>query len=113
MNLLQRNRHLCQIGSELTVWPHTVEHFIQRPDHWNGPYNVVFADPPYAETARLSSLLTESMAQSLFATDAWLIVEHGQKNGAPTALGPTTLRRQYRYGDTTLSLYCCPDLHHT
>ncbi|MDH5193076.1 MAG: 16S rRNA (guanine(966)-N(2))-methyltransferase RsmD [Nitrospira sp.] len=113
VNLLQRNQRLCQIGSELTVRPYTVEQFVQRPDHWNGPYDVIFADPPYAETARLSSFLTESMAQSLFATDAWLIVEHGGKTAAPTALGPTTLRRQYCYGDTTLSLYCCPDLHTT
>lgn len=111
VNLLQRNRQLCKIGSELTVRPHTVEHFVQRPEHWNGPYDVVFADPPYAETARLSSLLTPSMVRALFATDAWLIIEHGGKTAAPTALGPTTLNRQYRYGDTTLSLYCCPDLH--
>ena len=113
VNLLQRNRHLCQIGQELTVRPHTIEQFVRHPDHWNGPYDVVFADPPYAETARLSSLLSESTTGALFAVDAWLIVEHRKKTAVPTVLGPTTLRRQYRYGDTTLSLYACPDLDKT
>jgi 16S rRNA (guanine966-N2)-methyltransferase len=109
VSLLQRNRDLCRIGSEFTVRPHTVEQFVRRPDHWSGPYDVVFADPPYAETARLSSLLSESLTGSLFAVDAWLIVEHGVKTAAPTALGPTTLCRQYCYGDTTLSLYSYSD----
>ncbi|MBS0152344.1 MAG: 16S rRNA (guanine(966)-N(2))-methyltransferase RsmD [Nitrospira sp.] len=105
VNLLQRNKHLCQIGSELMIRAHAVEQFLRRPDHWNGPYDVVFADPPYAETAGLSSLLSESITEALFAEDAWLVVEHGGKTTAPVALGPTSLRRQYRYGDTTLSLY--------
>jgi 16S rRNA (guanine966-N2)-methyltransferase len=113
VNLLQRNKHLCRIGPELTVQPHPVEQFVRRPDHWNGPYDIVFADPPYAETARLSALLSESMTGTLFAVDAWLIVEHGEKTAAPTTLGPTTLRRHYRYGDTTLSLYSHPDPHAT
>ena len=113
VNLLQRNRDLCQIGSALTVRPYSVEQFVQRPDHWNGPYDLVFADPPYAETARLFSLWNESMTGLLFSVDAWLIVEHGEKTETPRALGPTALRRQYRYGDTTLSLYSCPDRHVT
>lgn len=105
VNLLQRNKQLCQIGSELTIQAHAVEQFLRRPDHWNGPYDVVFADPPYAETTELSSLLSQSRTEALFAEDAWLVVEHGGKTTAPAALGPTSLRRQYRYGDTTLSLY--------
>lgn len=113
VNLLQQNRRLCQIGQELTVRPHTVEQFVRRTDQWNGPYDVVFADPPYADTARLSSLLSASMCGTLFTADAWLIVEHGGKTAAAETLGPTSLRRQYRYGDTTLSLYDCSDLHTT
>ena len=105
VNLLQRNKQLCQIGSELTIQAHAVEQFLRRPDHWNGPYDVVFADPPYAETTGLSSLLSESRTETLFAEDTWLVVEHGGKTTVPASLGPTNLRRQYRYGDTTLSLY--------
>lgn len=109
VTLLQRNKQLCQIGQELTIHPHAVEQFIRRPDDWDGPYDVVFADPPYAETATFSSLLSESMSAALFAEDAWLIVEHGEKTATPMALGPTTLRRHYHYGDTTLSVYSRPN----
>ena len=113
VNLLQRNKRLCEIGAELVIQAQAVEQFLQRPDHWHGPYDIVFADPPYAETATLSSLFGESMTGSLFALDAWLIVEHRKKTASPTALGPTTLRRQYCYGDTSPSLYSYPDLHET
>lgn len=113
VNLLQRNKRLCEIGAELTIQAHTVEQFLQRPDQWHGPYDIVFADPPYAETAKLFSVLSGSMIETLCAVDTWLIVEHGEKSAAPAAIGPTTLRRQYRYGDTTLSRYSRPNHHET
>ena len=111
VNLLQRNKRLCDIGTELAIQAHTVEQFLQRSDHWHGPYDIVFADPPYAETARLFSVLSGPVTETLCAVDTWLIVEHGEKSAAPAALGSTTLRRQYRYGDTTLSRYSRPTHH--
>ena len=109
LKLLQQNLHLCQIGHELTVRPQTVERFLRHPDQWNGPYDIVFADPPYTETSKLSVLFGAPVTDALFATDVWLVVEHATKTVVPMILGSTSFQRQYRYGDTTLSFYSRPD----
>ena len=105
VKLLQENLQLCRIEHELAVWPQTVERFLKHPEQWNGPYGIVFADPPYAETSRLSALFGDPVTDTLFTTDAWLIVEHATKSAVPSILGSTSLQRQYRHGDTTLSCY--------
>ena len=105
VKLLQGNLQLCRIEHELAVWPQTVERFLKHPEQWNGPYGIVFADPPYAETSRLSVLFGQPVTDALFAADAWLIVEHATRSTVPSILGSTSLQRQYHYGDTTLSRY--------
>ena len=105
VKLLQGNVQLCRIDHELAVRSQPVERFLRHPEQWDGPYDIVFADPPYAETSRLSVLFGEPLIAALFAADAWLIVEHATKSTVPSMLGSTRLQRQYHYGDTTLSRY--------
>lgn len=108
LKLLQQNVKLCHIGQQLEVKAQKVEQFLSRPDQWNGPYDIVFADPPYAQSHELLSLFQEPRTDHLFAADAWLVIEHAAKTTFPMSLGHTQLLRQYRYGDTTISLYSCP-----
>ncbi|MBH0203423.1 MAG: hypothetical protein HP496_14270 [Nitrospira sp.] len=105
LKLLQQNMELCHIGEEITVRGRTVQQFLNHPDQWNGPYDIVFADPPYAETSELPSLLAEAQTHDLFAQDSWLVIEHAAKTDLPMSLGCTQFLRRYRYGDTALSLY--------
>jgi 16S rRNA (guanine966-N2)-methyltransferase len=105
LKLLHQNLELCHIGAEIAVRGQTVQQFLNHPDQWNGPYDIVFADPPYAETSELPSLLTESQTHDLFALDSWLVIEHAAKTDLPMLLGCTQFLRRYRYGDTALSLY--------
>lgn len=109
LKLLQRNLQLCRLTHEVTVRPQLVERFYRQPEQWNGPYDIVFADPPYTETTSFSTLFDEPAIDALFAIDAWLIVEHAAKVFVPETLGITRLRRQYRYGDTALSVYSRPE----
>lgn len=108
MKLLRQNLELCHIGDEIAVLGQTVRQFLNHPDQWNGPYDIVFADPPYAEASALPSLLAESRTDDLFALDSWLVVEHAVKTSFPMSLGCTKFLRRYRYGDTALSLYFRP-----
>jgi 16S rRNA G966 N2-methylase RsmD len=87
------------------VHTQTVAQFLRQPARWNGPYDIVFADPPYAMSAELESLFADAMTDGLFADDAWLVVEHAAKAALPACLGRGNFLRQYRYGDTALSLY--------
>jgi len=108
LKLLQQNVKLCHIGQQLEVKDQKVEQFLNRPDQWNGPYDIVFADPPYARSHELLSLFQEPRIDLLFAADPWLVIEHAAKTAFPMSLRHTQLLRQYRYGDTAISLYSCP-----
>ncbi len=108
LKLLQQNLELCHIGDEIVVQGETIRQFLNRPDQWNGPYDIVFADPPYTETPELLSLLTDARTDDLFALDSWFIIEHAVKTTLPMLLGCTQFLRGYRYGDTALSLYFRP-----
>lgn len=69
-----------------------------------GPFGIVFLDPPYADvkTAAFGSVL--AAAASLVAPEAALVLEHASSDEAPVIPG-LELDRSRRYGDTTLSLY--------
>jgi 16S rRNA (guanine(966)-N(2))-methyltransferase RsmD len=109
LKLLQQNLELCHIGGdEIAVLGRTVQQFLNHPDQWNSPYDIVFADPPYAEASELSSLLAEPRTDDLFALDSWLVIEHATKTAIPRSLGCTQFLRRYCYGDTVLSLYFRP-----
>ena len=109
LKLLWQNLELCQIGGDkVAVLGGTVQQFLNRPDEWNGPYDIVFADPPYDKALELPSLFAEPRTDELFALDAWLVIEHAAKIALPMWLGCTTFLRRYRYGDTALSLYSHP-----
>ena len=105
MHLLRRNISDCTMGHRIMVHQQTVAQFLQQPARWGGPYDIVFADPPYARTEELESLFGGATSEALFADDAWLIVEHAAKSALPPRLGRGAFLRRYRYGDTALSLY--------
>ena len=108
LKLLRRNVEECGVADDVTIVPQQVEHFLKRPDRWEGPYEVIFADPPYNETHEFIALLSEPVADRLFAADAWLILEHANKTSVPSSLGRALRTRHYRYGDTALSRYSLP-----
>jgi 16S rRNA (guanine966-N2)-methyltransferase len=74
-----------------------------------GPFGLVFLDPPYADvkTSGFASVLAG--ACSLLAPDGALVLEHSSSDAAPVIPG-AELDRSRRYGDTTLTLYraCSP-----
>lgn len=108
LKLLQQNLELCHIGDELAVLSLTVQQFLNHSDRWNGPYDIVFADPPYAEASELPSWLAEPCTDDLFTQDSWLVIEHAAKTALPLSMGYFQFLRRYRYGDTALSLYSRP-----
>jgi 16S rRNA (guanine(966)-N(2))-methyltransferase RsmD len=105
LKLLRQNMLDCGIAHDITVYAHTVKQFLNRPEQWEGPYDIVFADPPYASVHELELLLTQTVTERLFAADSWLIVEHAKKSVLPVSMGSTAYVRRYRYGDTALSLF--------
>lgn len=103
--LLRQNASDCDMTERLTVQAQRVEQFLSRPDRWKGPYDIVFADPPYAVAHELATLFATVDEAALFAPDAWLVIEHASKTVLPAHLGRCAFLRGYRYGDTALSLF--------
>ena len=105
LQLLRRNVSECRMAQQMTVHAQTVKQFLGRPGRWSGPYDIVFADPPYASVQELESLFDDVAIDHLFAAGSWLVVEHAEKTTLPIHLGRTAFVRRYHYGDTSLSIY--------
>jgi 16S rRNA (guanine966-N2)-methyltransferase len=68
-----------------------------------GPYDVVFADPPYAVTAaELAEMQEALVSNGWLAPDAVVALERATRDGALTWVDGITADRSRRYGETTL-----------
>lgn len=73
----------------------------------NGAFDLVFADPPYADVPSGSlskALATIVSMDGALTTDARVVVEHATKDDPP-AIDGLSLDRSRRYGDSTVSIY--------
>lgn len=70
------------------------------------PFDLVFADPPYAEVAKTQSAVARMLGQlsPLLSDDARLVLEHSALDEPPAIDGLRLVERR-RYGDTKLGLY--------
>jgi 16S rRNA (guanine(966)-N(2))-methyltransferase RsmD len=69
----------------------------------DGPYDVVFADPPYAVTeAEIGAMLAALVDGGWLAADAVVVVERSSRSPEPGWVAGLTGERSRRYGETTL-----------
>lgn len=69
----------------------------------DAPYDVVFADPPYALTgAELTTVLTALVANDWLAKDALIVVERSSRDAELEWVPCVTADGVRRYGETTL-----------
>lgn len=67
------------------------------------PYDVVFADPPYAQPdAELAEVLEALVTGGWIAEDGMVVVERSSRTGSPAWARGLTESRSRRYGETTL-----------
>lgn len=72
-----------------------------------GPFTLVFADPPYAEVERLAPLMRRLVDEGVIAPGAPVVLERSSRDPAP-ALGLASVA-VYRYGDTAVDVGRVPD----
>ena len=102
---LRQNIARCEMRNQVRVCAQTVDQFFCQPKSWDGPYDIVFVDPPYAAVLDFIRLIESRETTHLFAADSWLIIEHATKALLPDSVAGASFRRRYRYGDTTLSVF--------
>jgi 16S rRNA (guanine966-N2)-methyltransferase len=70
----------------------------------SGPFDLVFADPPYAAVAEVAAGFAALRAASALSPGARAVVEHASRDAAPPLAGFTP-RPSRAYGDTAVTLY--------
>lgn len=87
-------------GQRAKVFSMKVEAFLKN--YHGKPFDIVFLDPPYHDFSpeRVLGMLSPVLGQK-----GLIVLEHFHKTDLPEAPGKVRLKRQYRYGDTVLSLY--------
>jgi pantetheine-phosphate adenylyltransferase len=68
-----------------------------------GPFRLIFADPPYRELKALAPLLDQLAASKLCAPDALFVIEHAGTDALAT-LRKLVVVGRYSYGDSALTL---------
>jgi len=104
LQVLRKNLTDCEFEDHAHVRSGRTQQFLARPDWWKGPYSVVFADPPYADTQAAETLRTVWTTE-LLGKDGVMVIEQDAKAVLPTSAVGGALIRRYVYGDTALFLY--------
>lgn len=104
LRLLRSNLTLCGATAAAEIHTCQASSFLADPGKAAAPYDIVFADPPYRQD-HLEELWPALAETAVIAPNALIVVEHSSKTTVPETKGRLSLLRQYRYGDTTLSVY--------
>ncbi len=104
LRVLRANLAQCGLASSADIHACTATAFLSRRARTTVPYDLVFADPPYQPDC-LPELWPALCETAAVAPDALIVLEHSSKTAVPPSHGPLSLLRQYRYGDTTLSVF--------
>ena len=104
VQLLQKNLRICQLLDRAQVRIGQTAAFLDQKDWWGGPYDVLFADPPYAARDELE-IMIHAWRPGLLSECATVIIEQDSRTELPASIDHATLVRRYVYGDTALYLY--------
>lgn len=104
VQLLRKNLQTCQLLERAQIRVGRTAAFLDRKDWWGTPYDVLFADPPYAAVDELE-ILIHAWRPGLLSEHATVIIEQDSRTTLPTSIDHASLMRRYQYGDTALYLY--------
>jgi 16S rRNA (guanine966-N2)-methyltransferase len=104
VQVMRKNLTACRLLERANLRVGLTKVFFERPQWWNGPYDVVFADPPYAAKEAVE-LVLESWGIGLLTENAVMVIEQDIRAKLPTPTDRATLIRRYDYGDSALFLY--------
>jgi len=78
--------------------------FLKKALKDNKRFDIIFADPPY-QSVELEKILLMISKLDILNDNGILILEHYKKKNFPGRVGILELTKQYRYGDTMLTVY--------
>ncbi|HEY7271776.1 MAG TPA: 16S rRNA (guanine(966)-N(2))-methyltransferase RsmD [Actinoplanes sp.] len=100
--VIRGNIAALRLGSAARLVTGPVHRVVSQPPDGN-PYDVVFADPPYAVTdAELRGVQQALVDNGWLAPDAVLVIERSTRTPSMTWVDGITADRSRHYGETTL-----------
>ncbi len=104
---IEKNGNLLKVRDRMKLIVDPVEKALAK-IHFEGPFDIVFADPPYASGWE-TRLLTDIQWEHLLKPNGYLLIEWGnQKSKAkalPEAVPFLVKVREKNYGDSVLTTY--------
>jgi 16S rRNA (guanine(966)-N(2))-methyltransferase RsmD len=100
---IRANLNQCRFNAEARVIKCDALAFLERGVYPYGPYDLIFADPPYRRN--FAEALLEKITPAVMALDGILALEHARDEEVPERAGAMVRVRSERYGDTVLSFY--------
>ena len=107
LKLLKENLHRCGAEAGARIERLSAASYLRRGT--DAPYDLVFADPPY-KTDSARDVLPDIDRSAMISPQTLVILEHPTRQDVPPRVGRLAQTRQYRYGDTTLTLFAVDDV---
>ena len=103
---IRKNARALGIGPELLLFDTKVERALLKIE---GPFDVVFLDPPYADVRAPGFAAILARAAALLEPGGALVLEHASPDEPPHIPG-LELDRTRKYGDSSVTLYRAPQI---
>jgi 16S rRNA (guanine966-N2)-methyltransferase len=94
---LEKTRLTCQAKVHCI----TVKHAI---DTLREPYNIILMDPPYKDTS-IGTTIKQLAKSQLVRMDTTVVITHSTRFKLEPYYGALRVKREYRHGDSTISIY--------
>jgi 16S rRNA (guanine966-N2)-methyltransferase len=102
--LCRENAQALGFTPRVEILPFPVDRAIPKLSVRGDRFELIFADPPYAQTA-VDNLLTWLTSHPLLAPGGQLVLEHSKHEAAPEVAGAFTRVDQRTFGETVVSIY--------
>lgn len=92
------------LGDRAVVYQEKAETFLQRALKAGIEFDIIFADPPYASD-EIDRVLPSIGQFNILKAEGCMLIEHSSKKNLPVCLQNIKLIKNYKYGDTMITLY--------
>jgi len=102
--MIQKNIESLGFSGNASISKTDAENFLRKAALESSGYDILFLDPPY-RSEEIEKVLPLIGGSKILNDEGLVIVEHFIKKTPPRVAGSLILSKQYRYGDTMLTLY--------
>ncbi len=92
------------LDESASVYQEEAEAFLKRAMRTSLEFDIIFVDPPYL-SGEIDRVLPDLGECNILKDDGCLLIEHSSKIVLPEGIQNIKLARNYRYGDTMITLY--------